>query len=80
MEDILSDSRKKNIAEARQTAMHMVRDLTKMSTPDIAAEFRKKDHTTVLYSLNKVEDALADPNHELHSIIRDINANINGKL
>ena len=79
-EDILSDMRNKSISEARQMAMYLVREMTKMSFPDIAANFKKKDHTTVLYSVNKVVDVLADPDHELHRIIRDIKANINGKL
>ncbi len=80
VEDILSDMRNKSISEARQMAMYLVREMTKMSFPDIAATFKKKDHTTVLYSVNKVEDMLADPDHELHSHVRDIKANINGKL
>ena len=46
--------RTKNVAEARQIAMYLIRMLTNLSLPDIGLEFAK-DHTTVLHSIRKVE-------------------------
>ncbi len=69
----------KGTAEARQVAMYLIRKLTNLSTPDIGKELNK-DHSTVLYSINKVESALKAGNGELQNHIRDINANINASL
>lgn len=69
----------KGTAEARQIAMYLIRKLTNLSLPDIGKEFGK-DHTTVLYSINKVEQALKTPASGLQDNIRDITSNINSKL
>lgn len=69
----------KGTAEARQTAMYLIRKLTNLSLPDIGKEFNK-DHTSILYSIRKVEDALKKGNEQLRDNIRDITANINSSL
>ena len=69
----------KNIAEARQTAMYLIRKLTNLSLPDIGKEFGK-DHSTILYSIRKVEVALKGGNETMQNNIRDITANINSCL
>ena len=71
--------RTKNAAEARQIAMYLIRMLTNLSLPDIGAEFAK-DHTTVLYSIRKVEQELKKGDTNLQNNIRDITANINSLL
>ncbi|MBE6946838.1 MAG: chromosomal replication initiator protein DnaA [Ruminococcaceae bacterium] len=71
--------RTKNVAEARQIAMYLIRKLTNLSLPDIAQEFGK-DHTTVLHSIRKVEMELKKGDTSLQNNIRDITANINSKL
>ena len=55
IEELKSPSRKKHIVTARQTAMHLIRSNLKKSLNDISLAFGKKDHTTVLNSLKKVE-------------------------
>ena len=69
----------KGIAEARQVAIYLIRKLTNLSTPDIGKELNK-DHSTVLYSIKKVEQALASGDANLQNHIRDITANINSCL
>ena len=69
----------KGIAEARQVAMYLVRQLTNLSLPDIGQEFGK-DHSTVLYNVRKVEVELKNGNETLQNNIRDITANINSCL
>ncbi len=69
----------KGTAEARQIAMYLIRKLTNLSLPDIGKEFNK-DHTSILYSIRKVEDALKKGNNQLKDNIRDITANINSSL
>ena len=71
--------RTKNVAEARQIAMYLIRMLTNLSLPDIGLEFAK-DHTTVLHSIRKVELELKKGDTSLQNNIRDITANINSCL
>ena len=79
-ESVLRGSqRTKNIAEARQIAMYLIRKLTNLSLPDIGIEFGK-DHTTVLHSIRKVEMSLSNGDTSLQNNIRDITANINSRL
>ncbi len=72
-------TKSKGIAEARQVAMYLIRKLTNLSLPDIGAEFAK-DHSTVLYNIRKVENALKNNDTNLQNNIRDITANINSCL
>ena len=69
----------KGTAEARQTAMYLIRKLTNLSLPDIGKEFAR-DHTTVLYAIRKVEQQLKKGDETLQNNIRDITANINSCL
>ena len=79
-ETILRSTQKnKGVAEARQVAMYLIRKLTNLSLPDIGKEFAR-DHSTVLYAIRKVEDALKKNNANMQNNIRDITANINSSL
>ena len=69
----------KGTAEARQTAMYLIRKLTNLSLPDIGKEFAR-DHSTVLYAIRKVEQQLKKGDENLQNNIRDITANINSCL
>jgi len=40
--------------------MYLAREMTSCSLKQIADEFGKKDHTTVLHAIHKVEDSLTD--------------------
>ncbi len=53
--EILGNSRKKKVVEARQIAMYLSRYLTNKSLNEISKAFKKKDHTTVLNAIEKVE-------------------------
>ncbi len=55
IENLKSPSRKKHIVRARQTAMFLIRKFLKKSLNDISLSFGKKDHTTVLNSIKKIE-------------------------
>ena len=79
-EDVLRGTLKnKGTAEARQVAIYLIRKLTNLSTPDIGKELNK-DHSTVIYSIKKVESALKSGDKSLQDHIRDITANINASL
>ena len=74
-----STLRSKNTTEARQMAIFLVRKLTNLSLPDIGKEFNR-DHSTVLYSIQKVESGVAAGDEALKNTIRDITSNINSCL
>jgi len=58
--DMKSKVRKRNIAFPRQVAMYLSKELTKMSMPEIADQFEKKDHTTILYAHRKIQQECLD--------------------
>ena len=55
IEDLKSQTRKKHIVIARQTAMYFIKKYMKKSLSDIGNLFHRKDHTTVINSIKKVE-------------------------
>ena len=57
--DIISKSRKKEIALARQVAIYLMRECTGESYPKIGDAFGGRDHTTIMHSCNKIEKAVA---------------------
>ena len=79
-EAILRSTKKsKGVAEPRQIAMYLIRKLTNLSLPDIGREFAR-DHTTVIYAVDKITNALKNGDTNLPNNIRDITANINSCL
>ena len=52
---IVGKSRKKEIVEARQTAMYLCRDLLDASLSSVGIFFGGRDHTTVMHAIKAVE-------------------------
>ncbi len=62
VDDLSSSDRTPNIALPRHVAMYISRQITDLSLPQIAREFKRKDHTTVLSATGKISKLLAsDP-------------------
>jgi chromosomal replication initiator protein len=55
IEDIMGSKRDKDIVYPRQMAMYMLRNELHMSFPKIAHELGRKDHTTAIHSVDKIE-------------------------
>ena len=53
-EDIVGPKRDKDIVVPRQIAMYMLRNELKLSFPKIAKELGRKDHTTAIHSVEKI--------------------------
>lgn len=71
VEDILGPKRDKDIVVPRQIAMYMLRSELHLSFPKIARELGRKDHTTAIHSVEKIEkESRMDP--DLRQAISDI--------
>jgi chromosomal replication initiator protein len=55
-QDLKIRSNTRAIAFPRQVAMYIVKQLTTASLPEIGRQFGGKHHTTVLHSINKIEE------------------------
>lgn len=67
--DMYSTKRPKKIAEPRQIAMYLTKELTQKSLPEIGAHFGGRDHTTVLHACRKIAERKGNDSqlqHELH--------------
>jgi chromosomal replication initiator protein len=54
--DLKSRNNSKSIAMPRQVAMYLCKALTHASLPEIGKSFGGKHHSTVIHSINKIED------------------------
>lgn len=72
--DILSNRRTSTLALARQVAMYIARETTNLSFKAIGESFGK-DHTTVLYNVNRIEKFLKDKPYE-KELVNDIIKNL----
>lgn len=72
--DILSNRRTSALALARQVAMYIARETTNLSYKAIGESFGK-DHTTVLYNVNRIENFLKDKPYE-KELVDDIIKNL----
>ncbi len=55
IEDIVGPKRDKDIVVPRQIAMYMLRNELHLSFPKIARELGRKDHTTAIHSVEKIQ-------------------------
>jgi chromosomal replication initiator protein len=76
IEDLKGNSRRREISVARQVGMFLMRQHTALSLPKIGTAFGGKDHTTVIYSCEKVAD-LQRTDPELAQTLRQLTEHIN---
>ncbi len=58
LNEMLGNSRRKKVSLARQVAMYLCRYLTDKSLTEISKAFKKKDHTTVINAIEKIEKSM----------------------
>lgn len=73
--DLKSKNNSKAIVQPRQVAMYLCKQLTECSLPEIGKNFGGKHHSTVIHSINKIEDSIKhDPilQNEINTLIETI--------
>ena len=58
--DLLSERRAREVARPRQIAMYLAKKMTPRSLPEIGRRFGKRDHTTVMHAVKRVEQLRGD--------------------
>ncbi len=58
--ELVGDKRDKRVVVPRQVAMYLARELTQSSLPALGRAFGGRDHTTVMYAVNKVGGQMSD--------------------
>lgn len=74
-EDIRSNKRSAQISIARKVAIYVVREITQMSLVAIGHEFGNRDHSTIVYSINSIENNLKKDKN-LKQVVDDCIKNI----
>lgn len=73
---IRGQQRVRDAVQARQIAMYLIRSMTNLSVVDIGKVFDNRDHSTVLYSIQRVEDKMKrDPSYA--EKVKELKTNIN---
>ena len=74
--ELTAKNNSKRVAQPRQVAMYLTRQLTGMSLPEIGVAFGNKHHSTVLYSIQKIEEKMK-ASEEYHSLINSYKKSLN---
>lgn len=75
MEMIKSKTRKREIVQARQISMYLAKNYTKSSLKSIGMHFGGRDHSTVIYACQTVDD-LIETDKKFRSYVADIQKKI----
>ena len=71
LDDILGAKRDKDIVVPRQVAMYLLRSELHLSFPKVAHELGRKDHTTAIHSVEKIEKEVS-LNPSIRTAVHDI--------
>jgi chromosomal replication initiator protein len=75
--DLQSKKRTSAIAYPRQVGMYLARKITRMSLEEIGGYFGGRDHTTVLYAVQKLE-ALSRVDPVVHELLSSLSFELRG--
>ncbi|MBF2028414.1 MAG: chromosomal replication initiator protein DnaA [Oscillatoriales cyanobacterium C42_A2020_001] len=76
IEDLKGSSRRREVSTSRQIGMYLMRQHTDLSLPKIGEVFGGKDHTTVMYSCDKIAQ-LKDNDSSMMQTLRQLSDLIN---
>jgi chromosomal replication initiator protein len=69
-ERLLSRDRSREVALPRQIAMYLMREETNVSLPQIGEALGGRDHTTVMYAIEKIADLLERDDHLRRQVVQ----------
>ena len=75
VDDLKSPKRNQEIVLPRQIAMYLLRNELSLSLPKVAQKLNRRDHTTALHSVNKIEKELTY-NEELKNNLKELKNNL----
>jgi chromosomal replication initiator protein len=75
IEEIKSKNNSRQIAVPRQVAMYLCKRLTKHSFPEIGREFGGKHHTTVMHSVEKINEVIKE-DRNFHRVVSELIDNL----
>jgi chromosomal replication initiator protein len=75
VEEIKSKNNSRQIAVPRQVAMYLCKRLTKHSFPEIGREFAGKHHTTVMHSVEKINEIIKE-DRNFHRVVSELIDNL----
>jgi chromosomal replication initiator protein len=78
IDDLVGSSRSRMMANARQMAMYLCRELTDLSLPKIGEKFGNRDHTTVMHADRKIRTQMAEK-RTVYNQIAEFTAGIRGR-
>ncbi len=73
--DLESSNRSERVSSARQVAMTLTREFTSMSLPAIAGAFGRKDHSTVIHGINRIESRV-ETDEEFAALVESCRAGL----
>ncbi|WP_124054486.1 chromosomal replication initiator protein DnaA [Arcanobacterium ihumii] len=68
LEELKSQTRTRSLTTPRHIAMYLCREMTDLSLPKIAESFDRRDHTTVINALRKIEKMMAEKQHIFNQV------------
>lgn len=74
--DIKGKNKSQSVVLPRQIAMYLCRHMTDFSTTEIGNEFGGKEHTTVMYNVQKIEARLKSSEKEINNLIDKLETQI----
>ena len=75
IDELCSTRRTRQLANARQIAMYLTRELTDLSLPKIGQAFGGRDHTTVMHANNKIGKLISE-RPELYGQVQELTSRI----
>jgi len=77
VEALASKKRTKDVTAPRQVAMYLIRELLDLPLVEIGKQFGGRDHSTVIHSIQKVEDDLR-ADDTFHARVQMLRAELTG--
>lgn len=78
LEELVGQKRTKRVVVPRQVAMYLSREMTDSSLPVIGRAFGGRDHTTVIYAVQKVAAQMADEG-SIYDAVQALSASLSGR-